>query len=71
MGLKKILVAGFALCCFSQIAFADDTGLTKQFSTCIDGSGGVTSNMLDCIGAETEHQDARLNKAQGSHGSTF
>ena len=63
MGLKKILAAGFALCCFSQIAFADGIGLSKQFSTCIDNSGGVTVEMLNCSAAEIELQDARLNKA--------
>ena len=63
MVLKKSLAAGFALCCLSQISFAEDLGLTKQFSTCIDKSGGITADMLDCIGAETKYQDARLNKA--------
>jgi uncharacterized protein YecT (DUF1311 family) len=63
MGLKKILATGLMLCCFSQIALANDIGLTKEYSTCMDNSGGVTSNMLDCIGVETKHQDARLNKA--------
>ena len=28
----------------------------------MDKSDGVTSNMIDCIVAETKHQDARLNK---------
>ena len=28
----------------------------------MDKSDGVTSNMIDCIMAETKHQDARLNK---------
>ena len=60
---KKSLVAGLTLCCLSQIASADDIGLTKQFSACMDKSGGVTIDMLDCISAETNRQDARLNKA--------
>lgn len=29
----------------------------------MDKSGGVTVDMLDCIGTETKRQDARLNKA--------
>ena len=29
----------------------------------MDDAGGITSNMLDCIGAETKVQDAQLNKA--------
>lgn len=61
--LKKYLITYSLFCCLSQIAFADDTGLTKQYSTCMDNSGGVTSGMLDCISAETKYQDIRLNKA--------
>lgn len=52
-----------ALCCFSQLAVAANDGLSKQFSTCIDKSGGVTHAMLDCIATETKAQDVRLNKA--------
>ena len=63
MVLKKFLVTGLTLCCLSQTAAADDVGLSKQFSACMDKSGGVTVDMLDCIGAETKRQDARLNKA--------
>ena len=63
MGLRKILAAGLMLCCVSQIAIADGIGLSKQFSTCIDDSGGVTVEMLNCSAAEIELQDTRLNKA--------
>lgn len=63
MVFKKSLVAGLILCCLSQVASADDVGLSKQFPACMDKSGGVTVDMLDCIGAETKRQDARLNKA--------
>ena len=63
MVLKKFLVTGLTLCCLSQTAAADDVGLSKQFSACMDKSGGVTVDMLYCIGAETKRQDARLNKA--------
>ncbi len=28
----------------------------------MDASGGVTMNMLDCMGSETEQHDARLNQ---------
>jgi uncharacterized protein YecT (DUF1311 family) len=36
---------------------------TKTFDACMDKAGGVTASMLDCIGAETDRQDARLNAA--------
>lgn len=68
--VKRCIVASnkfmlsLVLCCVSQIATAaDDVSLTKQFSICIDNSGGVTVDMLDCIGAETKRQDTRLNNA--------
>lgn len=35
--------------------------LSETFSICMDAAGGVTSEMLDCTGAETERQDAQLN----------
>ena len=60
---NKYLLAVMAFCCLAQTAAADDNGLSKQFSTCMDKSGGVTVDMLDCIGAETKRQDVRLNKA--------
>ena len=62
MSLSNRFVLLLSLCCVSQIAFAEDIGFTKQYSVCMDKSDGVTSNMIDCIVAETKHQDARLNK---------
>lgn len=34
-----------------------------SFHACIDASEGVTAAMLDCIGAEYDYQDVRLNAA--------
>ena len=62
MALSNRFVLLLSLCCISQIAFAGDIGLTKQYSVCMDKSGGVTSNMIDCIVDETNRQDVRLNK---------
>jgi uncharacterized protein YecT (DUF1311 family) len=44
-------------------AYAQDIGLTKQFSDCMDKSNGVTSNMIDCLVDESKRQDTRINKA--------
>ena len=62
MTLSNRFVLLLSLCCISQITFAEDIGLTKQYSVCMDKSDGVTSNMIDCIVAETNRQDVRLNK---------
>lgn len=34
---------------------------TSQYKTCMDKSGGVTVNMMDCNGAEIKVLDDRLN----------
>ncbi|MBK7491751.1 MAG: DUF1311 domain-containing protein [Nitrosomonas sp.] len=60
---RKSLIVGFVFCCFSQMSFADDVGITKQFSICMDTSGGITVDMINCIGEEAVRQDARINKA--------
>jgi uncharacterized protein YecT (DUF1311 family) len=36
--------------------------MTKEYLTCLDKAGGVTSEMIACMGAETKRQDARLNE---------
>lgn len=60
---SKPLMLGLILLGISHLAAADELGLTRQYSTCMDKAGGITANMLDCIGAETKRQDARLNQA--------
>jgi len=59
----KNLILALALACVSHLAAAQDIGLTKQFSVCMDKSNGVTSSMIDCLEAESKRQGARLNKA--------
>jgi uncharacterized protein YecT (DUF1311 family) len=34
---------------------------SAEFSACMDGSGGVTASMLDCLGAENKRLDDALN----------
>jgi len=42
-------------------SFAQESGYSQQYSACMEKSGGVTVDMLDCIGEEYRRQDARLN----------
>jgi len=42
---------------------------THAYSTCMDRSGGVTVEMLNCMSAELETQDAMLNDAYRSLGA--
>jgi uncharacterized protein YecT (DUF1311 family) len=60
---RKSLFGAFLIMSISQIVYADDIGLTEQYSACMDKAAGVTANMTDCIGIETKLQDTRLNKA--------
>jgi|GEM_PF-288163 len=56
-------IIALSLFCLSQIASAQDIGLSKQFSLCMDKANSTTMVMLDCIDTETKRQDGRLNKA--------
>lgn len=46
-----------------------DDEYSVRFSQCMDASGGVTVNMLNCIADEAAIQDARLNTAYRDVGS--
>ena len=59
--MKK--VSSLVLVAWFGVAIAADDGLSAKYSSCMDKSGGVTVDMLGCIGEETKSQDARLNKA--------
>jgi uncharacterized protein YecT (DUF1311 family) len=59
----KKLFTSLTLICISHISFAQDIGLTKQYSQCMETSNGVTMNMIECINAETKRQDLRINNA--------
>ncbi len=63
MASIKSLILVLTLACMSQFAAAQDIGLTKQFSNCMDKSNGVTSNMIDCMEAESKRQSGRMNRA--------
>ncbi len=42
---------------------AAETTYSPAYANCMDRAGGVTADMIDCIGGELAHQDARLNTA--------
>ncbi len=48
---------------FSANAVASDDLYTGRYAACMDRSGGVTVEMLNCINEELVSQDARLNGA--------
>lgn len=59
---RTYLAWSFILLALSQSAVNAEVELNPEFSSCMDQSGGVTMNMIDCIGQEHERQDARLNR---------
>ena len=65
MKLKNIVFASLTLASLPILVIAkdNDLGLSKQFETCMDKSGGNTSGMVECLSAEAKKQDVRLNKA--------
>jgi uncharacterized protein YecT (DUF1311 family) len=57
-----LLMAFFAI--VSAQAFGQESDLLSvEYSKCIEQSGGIDPGMLDCMGAEAERQDKRLNDA--------
>lgn len=60
---KQYLIAMALSVCTPIAAAADEQEYGPAFSSCMDNSGGTTAAMLDCLGAEYDRQDARLNKA--------
>jgi uncharacterized protein YecT (DUF1311 family) len=47
----------------SKLLAANDKDTTTKYSICVRNSEGVTSKILDCISAELDQQDSRLNEA--------
>jgi uncharacterized protein YecT (DUF1311 family) len=52
-------IIAFLFILLSNSVFAEK--VNSQFDTCMDKAGGVTVNMLNCIDAETQRQDKKLN----------
>ena len=62
MHSSKNWLLAIAFLTLSAGAMAANDGYSTTYSTCMDESGGVAMNMLDCMRSETEQQDGRLNK---------
>ena len=45
----------------SLVMVYGDIQYTKSYNTCMDNSGGVTMNMLECTNQEIKHHDTLLN----------
>ena len=58
MTKKFLVVLGWMMLSWTSAASDLYTG---RYATCMDQSGGITFNMLDCISEELHRQDAWLN----------
>lgn len=61
--LNKLLMLGLISWFGIGLSYANSPKLSKQYSSCMDQSGGVTINMHSCIASEIKVQDLRLNTA--------
>ena len=61
---RTLLIAALAATSASaQTQTQVEKRYTRDYFDCMDKSGGVTVEMLNCIAAEIDVQDARLNQA--------
>ena len=63
MKILKSFFAALAIAAASHAVSAHEITLSKQHTACMDKSGDTTMGMIECITAETQRQDARLNQA--------
>lgn len=59
MSIRLIAATVAALICTATMA--DEPQYSAAFTACVEKSGGVTVEMLDCSNAEHELQDKKLN----------
>lgn len=55
-----------AVTALSLSVSAAEDGYSATYTSCMDASGGVTMNTLNCMGSEAEQQDVRLNQGYKS-----
>lgn len=60
---EALIGIGLAVILSAAPAGAAEPTHSRKFTACMDSAGGITANMRDCMAAETERWDARLNKA--------
>tara|TARA_B100000929_G_scaffold286196_1_gene270899 strand:- start:507 stop:908 length:402 start_codon:yes stop_codon:yes gene_type:complete len=64
---KVYQIVAFAFCLLLPLVAtaqsSTDDEYSARYNKCMDASGGVTVNMLNCIADEIAAQDARLNTA--------
>ena len=71
---KVYQIVAFAFCVLLPLAAtaqsSTDDEYSARYNKCMDASGGITVNMLNCIADEIAAQDTRLNTAYSDARST-
>ena len=57
-----VLVGTIDILWSAELRAADDADKSQEYVGCIEKAGGVTSEMLNCIGAEMNREDSRLTE---------
>jgi uncharacterized protein YecT (DUF1311 family) len=57
----KVLLATLLVLWPVELLAAGDADMSKEYLTCVDKAEGVTIKILDCMSAETQKQDTKLN----------
>ena len=63
MKIARFLFAALVIAGVPCVASAHGTGLSNQYTTCMNKPGSTTLGMIECTTTETQRQDAQLNKA--------
>lgn len=59
----SLALAAVSVAAQERLPAAKPSDMRPGYKRCLDASGGVTPAMQDCIDAEHEYQDRRLNQA--------
>ena len=61
---QTIKIVSLGVACFlgNSVAAENNRDFSQDYLTCLEKANGVTSEMIDCIFAETNRQDTKLNE---------
>jgi hypothetical protein len=59
---KVVIICLVVLWNGQLLAATDEDNMSKEYSDCMDKSGGVTVSMMECNGDEIDRQDAQLER---------
>lgn len=61
--IRPVLTIITGLLVLPAAAMAEDVTYSDEYTRCMDASGGVTMDMIECVSDEYQRWDAKLNAA--------